>query len=390
MDNPQSYRYIITCPKGIAPYLHAEIELLGYQARERGPAAIELTADGDAMYRLNLWLRCAHRVLLFLANGVACNAHQLYQWAIRLPWEDHIVPSSVVTVTASVRTKTVRNTLYACQKLKDAIADRLRNVFGRRPNSDGKRKGVVIFLYWRDDEVSVYLDTTGIPLSKRGYRRDPAQAPVAETLAAAILYATKWNAHEPLVAPMCGSGTFAIEAALIAQNTPPSLHRKDFAFQHWRAYQPERWADVRARALDGIRTCSTVIIACDHDQRALVAARTNAQAASVEKSIEFHHCDYRTMPLPSPPATIIVNPPYGLRLSDQERTSLLYKELGDWFKNSCAGMRGYVLTTPQNAKSIGLRPKRRHVFYNADIECRLLEYDLYRGRKSTPSTNELD
>ncbi|GIV54636.1 MAG: RNA methyltransferase [Candidatus Kapaibacterium sp.] len=385
MGKSQQQRFIVTCPKGIAPFLQAEIESLGYKALQRGHAAIELVGETDALYRLNLWLRCAHRVLLFVASGVASTAADLYRWAVNLPWEDHILPSRVVTVTASVQNDSIRNSLYACQKLKDAIADRLRNRLGQRPNSDGRREGVVIFLYWRNEHVSVYVDTSGIPLSKRGYRKNPAHAPLSETLAAAILYATKWRFPEALVLPMCGSGTLAIEAAFLAQNIPPSLHRTRFAFMQWRGYQPECWDNERERARATISGATSAILACDNDAAAIEAAKENARAALVEQAITFFHCDYQHLPLPAPPATVIVNPPYGVRIGEEQSIPLLYKQLGDWFKHACTGMRGFVLTTLENAKHIGLRPRRRHLFFNADIECRLLEFELYSGSKPSRS-----
>ncbi len=385
----QQYRFVVTCAKGVAPFLLQEIQTLGYRASEISPAAVELHGDISTVYRLNLWLRCAHRVLLSIADGVAATAGDLYRWAVQLPWEEHLSHSTTFTVTASVKNETIRNSLYACQKLKDAIADRLRNQTGKRPNSDGRRQGSVIFLYWRGTQVSVLLDTSGVPLSKRGYRRVTSHAPLSEAVAAAILYAAKWNDSEPLIAPMCGSGTFAIEAALMSRNIPPAIFRRDFAFKHWRLHQIERWDDVleNARALAVEK--SVVIHACDHDPTALNAAAANALSAAVYDSISFFQCDFRSMPLPEAPATIIVNPPYGIRLGYEHDIHLLHKQLGDWFKNSCSGMRGFVLTTPANAKHIGLRPRRRLIFFNADIECRLLEYELYSGRLPSLAAHEL-
>ncbi|MCX7929169.1 MAG: class I SAM-dependent RNA methyltransferase [Chlorobi bacterium] len=387
-----SYRYIVTCAKGSAPYVSAEIQELGYTAAERSATAVEVYGDAHALYRLNLWLRCAHRVLLFLWEGEAATAADLYQWAVGLSWESHIDPTSVITVTASVRNQTIRNSLYACQKLKDAIADRMRRYCGRRPNSNSSRQGTVIFLHWRDNHVSVWLDSSGIPLSKRGYRQHTTRAPLSEALAATIMRASGWNPSVPLIVPMCGSGTFAIEAAMMARNIAPALYRPSFAFQWWRGFQVDVWNTLREEARSMCIETKTVILACDNERAALNSARANAQAAHVERSIEFRFCDFRCLTLPPPPAFVIANPPYGIRIGEESDLPALYRELGDWLKHSCAGMKGFILTTPDNAKFIGLRPKRRVQLFNADIECRLLEYELYRGTKKTipRNTDELD
>ncbi|MCX8050468.1 MAG: class I SAM-dependent RNA methyltransferase [Chlorobi bacterium] len=378
-----SYRYIVTCPKGLLPYAQAEIESLGYQPIGRGPAAIEIVGDSRTMYRLNLWLRCAHRVLLKLWEGTAATAADLYHWAVRLPWEEHILPTSVLTVSASVRNVTIRNSLYACQKLKDAIADRLRNRLGKRPDSNGRTRQAVVFLYWRENDVAVYFDTSGVPLSKRGYRRMTAAAPLSEALAAAVLAASGWTGDVPLINPMSGSGTIAIEAAMIARRIPPAWLRTSFSFQHWRGYRPDLWHDEIGRAEQGIVERQLTVIACDTSPEAYRAARVNAHAAGVGGNIRFLHCDYREMPLPPPPATIIVNPPYGIRIGEQHEVAVLYKQLGDWLKRECSGMRCFVLTTPSCAKHVGLHAERRSPFFNADIECRLIEYELYRGSRRT-------
>jgi len=268
-------------------------------------------------------------------------------------------------------------------KVKDAIADRFRDRTGRRPDSGNDRRGAVVFLHWVNDQATVYLDTSGESLSRRGYRKIPMEAPMQEALAAAVVMATGWQGNGHFVNPMCGSGTLAIEAALQAQGRAPGLLRSQYGFLHLKNHDPLLWQKLRTeiRALPK-RKLTGRILATDNRHDVIAAARQNAQTAGVEQLIEFQVCDFADTPVPPEPGVVVLNPPYGERMGEITALEPVYKGIGDFFKQRCQGYRGYVFTGNLDlGKKTGLRSSRRILFFNGSIECRLLGFELYAGSK---------
>jgi len=376
-------RILITCPKGIPPFLAQELALLGFPVLAEQTAGVETEGTLDDTLRLNLFLRTGHRVLLLLDAFAARNADELSLRLQTIPWEDSIDENGYLCVTASVENPTIRDARYAGLKVKDAIVDRIREKRGRRPDAGPERDRSVVHLYWKDEQASVYLDTSGEPLSRRGYRKIPMSAPMQETLAAAVVLATRWDGSTSFVNPMCGSGTLAIEAALIGLNRPPGLLRSNFGFMHIKGWNETLWNELRETAKQEARkSLAGRIIATDIDPRAIEAAKKNAMTAGVEQLIEFLVCDYRDTPLPEGGGAVVLNPEYGERMGEAAKLEGVYKEIGDFFKQKCKGYTGYVFTgNPSLAKRLGLKAKRRIPFFNSGIECRLLEYELYEGTR---------
>jgi Predicted N6-adenine-specific DNA methylase len=378
---------LVTCPKALPPYLRAEIEALGLPAREL-IAGVETLGNLALCMRLNLLLRTGHRVLFEIARFHAADPAALGAELERMPWEDIIPVDGYLTVDSSVQNDHVRDERYVNQKAKDAIVDRILEQEGRRPNSGPDPIGACVFIHWRGTEVTVYIDTTGAPLSRRGYRKMPHKAPLQETLAAAIVLATGYDGSGHFLGPMCGSGTLGIEAALIALNRAPGLLRSDFAFQHLVGYNPEAFELLRREArAQSRKTIAGRILVSDNDPAAIEAAKQNALTAGVEGHLEFQVCDFREVEVPEGPGICVLNPEYGARMGDAERLAETYAGLGDFFKQRLSGWRGFVFTGNMDlAKRVGLRPKRRIPFFNAKIECRLMEYELYSGtRKVRPA-----
>ena len=261
--------------------------------------------------------------------------------------------------------------------------DRILERRGRRPDSGPQMTGAAVFLRWMEERCSVYLNTSGEPLSKRGYRKLPLKAPMQETLAAAVIMATGWNDSGRFINPMCGSGTLAIEAALIGLNKAPGILRDNFGFMHILGFDAGAWQDMRRKAESRARrSLAAKIIAGDIKKEAVRAARKNALAAGVADHIEFTACDFRKTTIPKGGGVVILNPEYGERLGKDSPLEETYKAIGDFFKQRCGGYTGYVFTgNPGLAKKIGLRTKRKIPFFNSKIECRLLEYELYEGSK---------
>lgn len=380
-------RILVTCPKGMPEYLHAELAGLGFPNGEQLDAGVEVSGTlMDCMY-LNLWVRTGHRVLFEIKHFRAFDADELYHEVYALPWEEYIDTDGYFRVDAAIRDTTVNDSRFAGLRVKDAVADKFMDTFDRRPNSGPDTSGVCLFLHWRENRATLYLDTTGEPLPKRGYRKRPHTAPMQETLAAACILAGNWpelaDQGGHFIAPMCGSGTLAIEAALMALNGAPGLLRDNFAFMHLVGFDAEAWDNMLGQAEDAENTeLKGRIIATDHDPAAIEAARDNARLAGVGDFIEFATCDFSETEVPEGPGIVIFNPEYGERLGEVKELETVYKAIGDFFKQECGGKTGFIFTaSPILAKRVGLKTKRRRIFFSAKLECRLLEYELYAGTR---------
>jgi len=376
-------RIVITCAKGVSPFLKEEIRNLDLPVLGESAATVETEGTMNEALKLNLFLRTGHRVLLLLEELRAQHAEELYAAVSRISWEHYIDPDENLTVTASVNNPTIRDSRFAGVKCKDAIVDRLRRKFGRRPDSGPGRTGAVIDLYWQGDRCRVYLDTSGEPLSRRGYRKIPLQAPMQETLGAAVVLASGWDGRANFVNPMCGSGTLAIEAALIGLHQAPGLLRESFGFRHLKGFQESFWDPWVKEARAGIRdSLKGKIVATDRSPEAIRAARQNARAAGVEGWIEFGVCNFSETPIPEGGGVVILNPEYGERMGKITELAGVYRGIGDFFKQKCQGYTGFIFTGNLDlAKEVGLRAMRRIPFFNSNIECRLLEYALYEGSR---------
>jgi 23S rRNA G2445 N2-methylase RlmL len=381
----QKRKILITCPKGIPPWLAAEVHALGFPVLAEGEAAVETEGTLADTMPLNLHLRTGHRVLYLVADFVAENPEGLYRGLRNIPWEEILHERgehAYLSVTSTVDTPSINDARYVNQKAKDAIVDRMQEKLGLRPDSGPDRNRAVVHVFWRGSKISLYLDTSGEPLSRRGYRKIPLTAPMQETLAAAVILATGWNRRRGFVNPMCGSGTLAIEAALFAQGKAPGLLRSNYGFIHLRGFDPAAWRAVRAEAHKAEKETAARIIATDIDPKAVAAARQNALTAGVDRHIEFSVCPFTETPVPERSGVVLLNPPYGERTGEIPSLISLYREIGDFFKKRCGGHRGYIFTgNAALGKQVGLRTKRRIPFFNGEIECRLLEYELYEGTR---------
>jgi putative N6-adenine-specific DNA methylase len=378
---------LVTCPKGLPEYLATEMAGLGLtdgEILEAGAMARGTLAD---CMRLNLHVRTGHRVLFELKRFDAPGPDELYAAVMTIPWEEFIPLDGYFRVDASIRDTQVTDSRFAAVRVKDAVADRFMQRFGSRPDSGPLTRGVCLFLHWRGRRATLYLDTTGDPLPRRGYRKRPHTAPMQETLAAACVMASGWpelaarGGH--FVSPMCGSGTLAIEAALMAMHGAPGLLREDFAFMHLPGYDPASWERLTDEAEDAeTPDIAGRIIATDHDPEAIEAAKDNARNAGVGDFIEFAVCDFSQTEVPDGPGVVMLNPEYGERLGDAASLEPVYRAIGDFFKQRCGGKRGFIFTGNLDlAKCVGLKTRRRRIFFNAKIECRLLEYELYEGTR---------
>jgi 23S rRNA G2445 N2-methylase RlmL len=335
--------------------------------------------------KLNLCLRTAYNVLFLLREFRCGSSEVLYKQAGHIDWENIIPVDEYVCVLSRVDTYSINNSMFPNLKVKDAIVDRMQKKTGDRPDSGPERFGVVVNLFWKKDKAWIYLNTSGVKISDRNYRKMPHKAPLRECLAAGILMATGYDGSCDLVLPMCGSGTLAIEAALMATNKPAGVLRNHFGFNHIKDFDEKRWRDFRYETIKAAeqKTLEYRIIATDIDPAAVEAARQNARTAGVEHLIEFGVCDFEETQIPPGDGIVLLNPEYGLRLGELDALEKDYKRMGDFFKNKCPGYTGYIFTGNSDlAKRIRLKTKRKFEFFNGTIDCRLLKYELYSGSRT--------
>jgi len=383
-------KIILTCNKRLSSYLRDEVEALGFKIKREFSTGIELMGTVNDCIRLNLNLRCVSQILYSLESFKAADPKELYDNLVKIEWEQYIDFAGYFSVTSNVNNEHILTPLFANVKVKDAVADRIKSIKGIRPNSGPELNKTVLHLYWQDDDAEIFLDTSGETLAKHGYRKIPGKAPMLEALAASTIMATGWDKKSPFINPMCGSGTLAIEAALLATDKTPGFFRMNYAFMHILGYDEQVFFAERRELKDkGIKQLDFKIVATDISEDAVDIAQKNAKTAGVDHLIDFAVCDFADTEIPEQPGVIMFNPEYGERLGVHTKLEATYKRMGDFMKTNCKGYRGYIFTgNPDLAKKIGLRASRRIEFYNGKLDCRLLEYELYDGSKREPKPEE--
>ncbi|MEO3405218.1 class I SAM-dependent RNA methyltransferase [Mucilaginibacter sp. CAU 1740] len=379
-------KIIITCNKRLSTYLQQEVEALGYEPTRVFPTGVELQGTITDTIPLNLNLRCGSQILYSLKTFTANDPAELYNELVTIEWEKLIDFSGYFSVTSNVNNEHILTPLFANVKVKDAIVDRIKSVKGIRPNSGPEVNKTVVHLYWQDNRAEIFLDTSGETLAKHSYRKIPGKAPMLEALATSTIMATKWDRKSTFINPMCGSGTLAIEAALIATDKYPSLFRMNYGFMHITGYdETVFFAERRLLKDKAKKEIGFKIIATDLSADAVDIAQKNAKTAGVEHLIDFAVCDFEETEVPAEGGVVMFNPEYGERLGVHTKLEITYKRMGDFLKKKCLGYNGYVFTgNPDLAKKIGLKAARKIEFYNGKLDCRLFEYELYEGTKREP------
>lgn len=365
-------------PRGAEEIAAFELEKLGISGAVPGKGGVAFTANREGVYRANLWLRTASRVLVQLSVFPCKSPEELYAGVHALPWNELITPLMTLAVDCSLRDSVLTHSGFVALKTKDAIVDRIREACGSRPNVDTAAPDVRVNVHLHKNVCTVSLDSSGDSLDRRGYRIERNEAPLRETLAAAIVALTGWDGTVPLVDPMCGSGTIPAEAALLAARIPPGLQRT-FGFQRWLDFDSQLWNRLLEDATNGVSKIQTgLITGYDQDSRALLLAGRNIEKAGLGGQIHFFHAALQDFRPEGERGVVIINPPYGMRMGEEDDLRELYCQIGDILKKRCRGWTGYVLTgNLELAKYIGLKASRRFVLFNGAIECRLLKYDLY-------------
>ena len=332
------------------------------------------------MYKANLYLRTALRILMPVSRFRATNEDMLYKKIQAVDWTRFMTYKNSFAVDAVTFSKVFRNNHYVELRIKDAIVDQFRKNTSLRPSVDIKNAEIKINVHIQETQFTISLDSSGESLHKRGYRKAMHPASLSEVLAAGLVLLSGWNAEKPLLNPMCGSGTIALEAAMIAANIFPGITGRSYAFQYW----PDFDQLLFERVLEGMpdpRHLSHPIIATDIDPQAVRITKSNARSLGMEKLILIERADFLDSQEMVEPGMIIMNPPYGERL-EVENIEKLYQEIGTTLKHKYSGSSAWLFTANMEAaKHIGLKPKSKYSLFNAGLECRYLNYSLFRGER---------
>ena len=379
----QTTELIAKTAQGLEEILSTELQDLGATVSKITNRTVHFLADKEMLYKANLHLRTAFRIMLPIASFEATNPDELYKGAFNIEWENYFQLNQTFAIGHTVNSNYFAHSQYAALKLKDAIADRFRKQFnGKRPSVDTDNPDFLIQLHISDSTCQLLLDSSGGSLHKRGYRTKQLQAPLNEVLAAGLVLLSGWNKQSPFFDPMCGSGTIAIEAALIQRKIAPGLFRNQFGFANWQNYDPTLWKKLKTEALKQSQPATAPIYGADMLYRAIEAAYENAENAGLP-DMQFFTANFTEDPrvIQEPEGLIIMNPPYGERLNPDD-INQLYKSIGDTLKKSYTGYTAWILSSnPQAIKHIGLRHTKRIPLFNGPLECRFLKYQLYTGSR---------
>jgi len=367
---------------GFEEILANELKQLGAQSVQTGVRNVRFVGDTGFMYKANLCLRTALRILKPIEKKSIVTEQDVYKVMLDIPWEAYMTNDDTFAIRATVMMRNVQNSMYVAQKAKDGLVDRFRNRTGARPSVDKDFPDLNIHLYVTDRFVEVSLDSSGASLHQRGYRTATNIAPINEVLAAGILLHSGWKGESDFLDPMCGSGTLLIEAAMIACNIPPSLNRKEFAFQKWTDWDDDLYTKIEESALKKVREFPHKISGYDKAPSAVRKAQQNVQNANLTEFITVSQNDFfltQKQELEKP-LQMVFNPPYGERLPIDMH--VFYKRIGDTLKQHYASTNAWFITSNLEAiKSVGLRPSRRIKLFNGKLESKLVKYELYSGTK---------
>jgi putative N6-adenine-specific DNA methylase len=381
----KTFNMVATTQQYLEPVLVNELLNIGATDVEKHNRAVSFTGDLGVMYRANLCTRTALKVLVPFVKFKARNERDLYEEIRRIDWETYLDVDGTLAVHTSLSTDYFNHSQFVSQKTKDAIVDRFRDKFGRRPSVDIADPHLSIAVHIVRDEVSISFDSSAESLHRRGYRTEQTLAPINEVTAAGMIMLTGWDGKGAFVDPMCGSGTILIEAALYAKNIAPGLFKKRFGFMHWKNYDRKLWESIVAEARANIRETDTVFIGSDKTFKAIEIARANATRAGLDEDIRLSNKRFEEVKPPQGVAGLVVmNPPYGERLPIEE-IGPFYKEIGDKLKQDFDGYTAWIISSNVSAlKKVGLAASQRLTLFNGPLECKYYKFELYKGSKRQP------
>jgi putative N6-adenine-specific DNA methylase len=372
--------FFASCPRGLEHLLAAELSGLGARNEKCAPGGVTFDGEMRVCYRANLESRLAARVLMRVAGGPYRHEKDIYEMALSVRWPEWFSEKHTIRVDLNAIRSPLKSLDFATLRVKDAVCDRFRADRGTRPDVDTRSPDARIFCFLDRENLTLYLDTSGEPLHKRGYRQEAGEAPLKENLAAGIVRLSGWDGLEAFLDPMCGSGTLAVEAAMIALDIPPGRAR-GFGFERLAGFDAGLWADIRREALGRVRAPHKLpLYARDRFGEEIKKTRLNLEAAGVGDCVEVKQADILDTRPPENSGVMIANPPYGSRIGERASLAEFYPKLGDTLKKYYVGWRCYLFSgDPQLPKLIRLQASRRTPLYNGALDCRLYEYRIVAG-----------
>jgi putative N6-adenine-specific DNA methylase len=366
---------------GLEKVLAEELISLGASDVEAVNRAVLFEGDRSLLYKVNYCARTALSVLMSVADLRIRSKDDLYKGGSKVEWDRFFDTDDTFSIAPVINSPHFGHTGYAGLILKDSIADYFRNKSGRRPSVDTSDPKILINLHISNDLVNISIDSSVVPLFKRGYRQEQAVAPLNEVLAAGILLLSGWNASATLTDPMCGSGTIPIEAGLIACRIPPGKFRNFFGFQRWRDYDKELFRKIRNEAESQVVPSPVKIFGSDISEQTLMQAKANVARAGLNNVITTGVADFKDLKAVDNQGFVFLNPPYGQRLQPEE-IDQLYGMIGTTLKHNFPGTTAWLITSnKESLKKVGLKPKEKHTLFNGALECTLLKYEMYQGTR---------
>jgi putative N6-adenine-specific DNA methylase len=371
--------FFASTARGLVEPLEIELKDLGLKVTGKSAGGVFFESNWEGCYKANLQSRLASRILKPILDFTAYQPEELYNQILRHDFTKYIKPNQTISIDATVKESMMRDQRFVAMKIKDAVVDQFREKFGVRPDVDNEAPALRIHVRAVKNQFNVAIDTTGDSLFMRGYRREVGEAPLKENLAAGLVKLSEWDGQTPLVDFMCGSGTFLIEAAMMAMKIAPGIQRKRFGFQSWLSFEPEVWDAVVQEAIDQeLEELPFKFYGYDIDRRVLVNAKENAKRAGVDEVIEFKKEAVATVEPPVEKGLVIVNPPYGARIGDEDNLRDVYRDMGFTLKHRFKGWDAWILSgNKELIADLKLKSTRKHFVFNGNIECRFLKYSMF-------------
>lgn len=372
------FKMIATTFFGLEEVLAEELKKLGAKNIEAHNRAVSFYGDDGFLFKANLCLRTALRVLKPIATAAVRNEDELYDEVNKIDWSKYLHVDQTLAVQAVLNSENFNHNQYVAQKCKDAIVDQFRERTGKRPSVDRESPDFSLYIFIFKEELQIMLDSTGIPLYKRGYRTDTNEAPLNEALAAALVLMSGWDKRSPLYDPMCGAGTILIEAALIAANIPPGYFREKYCFMNWPGFDEKLYETIYESVISKINDTKPEMLGSDVSAHVLKKAKENATSAKVNDMIAFRNVDFFDSDFGlQKKYMIITNPPYGERMN-KDAIFGLYKKIGDTLKHKYKGSSAWIISSNMEAfKHVGLRTSRKINLYNGGLPCKFCKYEMY-------------
>ena len=373
-------QYFATCPRGLEALLQAELQAVGAKDIKPTDGGVGFAGELSVCYAANLHSRIATRILMQAGRGNYQTEDDLYEAAYKLNWPNWFDVKHDFMVKVTGVKCPLKSLEFATLRIKDAVCDKFRQVVDSRPYIDTKTPAVRIHAYLTADAYVYYVDTSGDALYMRGNRKASIEAPLRENLAAGILQLSGWQAKQPLLDPMCGSGTFLLEAVMMALNIAPGLNR-DFGFEKLKNFESDTWKKIKNTALKNVKAITfQKIYGSDSDLRAVRIAKQNLEAAGLLEAVQLSHVEFTALVPPADHGVLVANPPYGVRIGEDEALAVLYPKMGEALKRKFAGWNTYFLTNDLRLpKLMRLTPSKRTPLFNGPLECRLFEIKMVAG-----------